>query len=236
MTPNILHHVFVLFLIVAFPIWDRHEAKLLKTSTDPNAKRNSYLKTIGWQIVATAFLFATVPIRILYVAPVSADTFMPRFSGMLLPILVALGVGMLLPILIPLIKKDVRNPPKQLESIAFFLPRTKAEKLWFAVMCITVGICEEVIFRGFLIQYLHALPFGFEWPAAVIGAAVIFGIDHGYQGWKGILATGFLALVFTVLFFASGSLLVPMLLHAVMDLRILALVGKSQRRMDNSSR
>ena len=59
--------------------------------------------------------------------------------------------------------------------------------------------------------------------AVTRGAAIIFGIDHGYQGWMDVILTALLALVLTLLFYGSGSLLVPMVAHALIDPRILLL-------------
>jgi membrane protease YdiL (CAAX protease family) len=83
-----------------------------------------------------------------------------------------------------------------------------------------------VIFRGFLIRYVMSLPLHVDIIPATVIAAVIFGIDHGYQGIVGILSTAVLALVFTLIFFATGSLLVPMLVHALIDLRILVIASQ----------
>jgi membrane protease YdiL (CAAX protease family) len=64
--------------------------------------------------------------------------------------------------------------------------------------------------------------------AATLVAAAIFGIDHGYQGVAGIIATTVLALVFTILFFATGTLWVPIVVHALIDLRVLLLIPRAQ--------
>jgi len=64
---------------------------------------------------------------------------------------------------------------------------------------------------------------GFESGASAVAAA-IFGIDHGYQGVRGIVTTGVLALVFTAFFFGTGSLWLPIVVHALLDLRVLAMV------------
>ena len=223
MTATPLHHAFVAFLILVFPIWDRAETKRLKTSTDPNVRRDSYLKTIIWQILASAFLLATIPFETLYTAPPDARAILPD-GRMLIPIMIALAVGMLAPMIIMKLQPEKAGAhAKQLEAVSFFLPRGTREKQVFALMCLTVGVCEELIFRGFLIRYLHALPFGFSWTGAIAGAALIFGIDHGYQGWIGILTTAGLAILFSFLFLMSGTLLLPMAVHVVMDLRILGL-------------
>jgi membrane protease YdiL (CAAX protease family) len=54
----------------------------------------------------------------------------------------------------------------------------------------------------------------------VITAAVLFGLVHYYQGLPGILVTGFLGLVLCGLYVATGTLLVPIVVHALIDLRV----------------
>ncbi|HEU4561184.1 MAG TPA: CPBP family intramembrane glutamic endopeptidase [Longimicrobium sp.] len=224
---TILHLLLVAFLVVVFPIWDRREARRLKTSHDPEVRLRSYQMTIAWQIAASALLLATLPARALFTAPAT-----PRELGIdvgpaqVIPVLAALLVGAALPVLLARRKNGAAPEiPSQLGAIDFFLPRGRRERVWFAAMCVTVGVCEEIIFRGFLVRFLAAGPpvaLGIAGGVAV--AALIFGIDHGYQGITGILATGVLALVFTALFFITGSLWVPMIVHALLDLRVLLLV------------
>jgi membrane protease YdiL (CAAX protease family) len=217
---SLLHHILVLFLVVAMPIWDRGETRRLKTSTDPNVRRDGYIKTIVWQLVVCAILIATVPFQKLYQLPATAQS-IPKIRGdLLIPIVVGLTLGVLAPIFVFRKKPETA---KQLEAISFFLPQTRLERWVFALMCFTVGICEELIFRGFLIQYVHALPLGFGWAVSVVLAAIVFGIDHGYQGWLGIITTTCLAFVFTALFWMSGTLLLPMIFHVAIDLRVLAM-------------
>ena len=52
-------------------------------------------------------------------------------------------------------------------------------------------------------------------------AAVAFGLAHAYQGGVGILTTGVLGGIMAALYLETGSLLLPVLLHAVIDLRFL---------------
>lgn len=222
-----LHHPLVIFLIVVIPIWDRRETARLKSTTDPRARMMSYGKTIAWQLIAVMVLLATTNFATLYHSPIPSTVLGRDARHLVIPICIGLGMGVLIPVLLSLFSPRHRDGlAKQLEPIAFFLPRTASEKLLFAAMCVVVGICEEVIFRGFLIRYIATLPIHAGWLAATIGAAVIFGIDHGYQGWIGILTTTCLAVVFTVVFVASGTLLVPMIGHALLDLRILAMHRK----------
>ena len=224
---TVLHLLLVAFLIVGLPVWDRRETRRLKTSPDPRVRLRSYQKTILWQIAAAALLLATVPLHALFTAPVT-----PRELGIdigpaqAIPILAAMLVGAAAPVLLAR-RKGSAEPsiPAQLAAIDFFLPRGRRERAWFAAMCVAVGVCEEIVFRGFLIRFLAAgPPLALGMAGGIAAAALIFGIDHGYQGITGMLATGVLALVFTALFLITGSLWIPMVVHALLDLRVLLLV------------
>jgi len=52
-------------------------------------------------------------------------------------------------------------------------------------------------------------------------AAVLFGIGHVYQKLPGVLGTGVMGLAFGFLYFFTGSLLMPMIVHALFDMRLL---------------
>ena len=54
--------------------------------------------------------------------------------------------------------------------------------------------------------------------------ALIFGLLHLYQRWVGVLAATVLGLVFATLYVLSGSLLLVIALHALIDLRSLVLL------------
>lgn len=221
-----MHHLIVAFLVLVFPLWDRRETRRLKTSTDPRVRVRSYQKTIAWQVVVTLILLVTMQSRLLFAPPAAAAALSLRMPGtmrsILIGVVVGLVIGALMPVLLARRSAAARQQQmNQLSKFAFFLPHTREERRWFAAMCVAVGVCEEIIFRGFLIRYLASLPFDIGIIAAVIVAALIFGLDHGYQGWTGMLLTAVLALLLTAAFFVTGALWVPMLIHALTDLRVL---------------
>lgn len=110
----------------------------------------------------------------------------------------------------------LRQLRSQMASVAEMMPRTDLEYRWFRAVSVTAGICEEILFRGFVTWYLgHWMPL---WLAAVIGA-VGFGLAHAYQGMTGIIKTGVTGLLMGLLFVASGSLLWPIILHVAVDLQ-----------------
>jgi uncharacterized protein len=103
----------------------------------------------------------------------------------------------------------------QLEPVQDLLPRTPTEARWFRAVAVTAGVCEEVLYRGFLIAYLGSLLGALP---AVVAAAVMFGIAHLYQGPANALKVFIGSLLAGFLYIGCGSLLWPMILHAAIDL------------------
>jgi membrane protease YdiL (CAAX protease family) len=101
------------------------------------------------------------------------------------------------------------------------LPRTATERRLFTVVGVTAGICEEWLYRGFFLAVVAAIAGGPPTGVLVVVAAVAFGLAHAYQGPAGIVTTGLLGGVMAAVYLQTGSLLLPVLLHAVIDLRFL---------------
>lgn len=105
-------------------------------------------------------------------------------------------------------------------NIDFLFPQTKQERIVFLFVSATAGICEEIIFRGAMTFFLLSLPL--DWSLTTVGivGAVLFGLAHYYQGWKGILATGIAGYALFNIYIASGSLLLPIMLHFIIDAKL----------------
>jgi uncharacterized protein len=101
------------------------------------------------------------------------------------------------------------------------LPRTTGERRLFTVVGITAGVCEEWLYRGFFLAVVAALAGRPPDGVLVAVAALAFGLAHAYQGVVGIVTTGALGGVMAAVYLQTGSLLLPVLLHAVIDLRFL---------------
>lgn len=102
----------------------------------------------------------------------------------------------------------------QLDSVAPLLPHTAGEMRLFRVVSVTAGVCEETLFRGFLIWYF-AVWMG-PIPAAIL-SSVVFGFGHLYLGRMHVLKTGLAGLFFAFIALASASLWPAILIHAAMD-------------------
>jgi membrane protease YdiL (CAAX protease family) len=95
------------------------------------------------------------------------------------------------------------------------IPRTGLEISLWIPMSIAAGICEEVVFRGYLMRQLYDM--SKSMPAAVIGQALIFGIVHSYQGISGIIIVFFMGLCLGCLAVWRRSLRPGMITHALYD-------------------
>lgn len=100
--------------------------------------------------------------------------------------------------------------------LEYILPRTAGEKAAFVGVSITAGVCEELVFRGFLIPALEIATGSL--PLAVLLSCAIFGLLHSYQGMIGSLRTALIGLVLAVPFLLTGSILPSMVAHAAFDL------------------
>jgi CAAX protease family protein len=101
------------------------------------------------------------------------------------------------------------------------LPRSTSERRLFGLVGVTAGVCEEWLYRGFFLAVVGALLPGLPTAGLVLVAGVAFGLAHAYQGLSGILTTGVLGGVLAGVYLSTGSLLLPVLLHAAIDLRFL---------------
>lgn len=106
-------------------------------------------------------------------------------------------------------------------SITALVPRTPVERRWFGLVAVTAGVCEELLYRGFLLAVVVAIAPGLPDLALVALGGVTFGLAHFYQGVGGVVATAVLGAILTFLYVGTGTVLLPMLVHAAVDLRIL---------------
>lgn len=112
---------------------------------------------------------------------------------------------------------------RQARGFLAILPRGRQERVVFAALAVTAGICEELIIRGFGISYLRWLWPGAPRLAVIVVTAAVFGFAHLYQGLRGVVLTGLVGAYLAWLVLTTGSLLPAMVIHALLDLRILAL-------------
>jgi uncharacterized protein len=108
-------------------------------------------------------------------------------------------------------------------------PQNEIERLAFAALTVTVALCEELIYRGFVQRVLE------DWSggavlAGVFGSAVFFSLAHLYQGRRGLASTFIVGIVFASVRSWTGSLVPTAAAHFVADLTIGLLAPGRLRR------
>lgn len=111
-------------------------------------------------------------------------------------------------------EKAIDSVKRQLGSAAPLLPHSCAENRIFKVVAVTAGVCEEILFRGFLLWYFA------DWTGtlgAVVLSSLVFGFGHLYLGRAHVLKTTIAGVFFACLVLVCGSLWPAILIHAAMD-------------------
>jgi membrane protease YdiL (CAAX protease family) len=104
---------------------------------------------------------------------------------------------------------------RQLAPVRWFLPGPGAELANFRALSVTAGVCEEILFRGYLMACLT--PFTGA-AGAVLVSSALFGLGHSYQGRGGVIRAGVIGAIMAAMYLGTGSLLAPILVHAMTDL------------------
>ncbi len=96
------------------------------------------------------------------------------------------------------------------------VPSGVAEITVWIVLSLSAGICEEVVFRGYLQQQLAALTG--STPVAILGQAIVFGIVHGYEGMGAVIRIVLFGLAMGLLAKRRGNIRACVLAHAAWDI------------------
>jgi uncharacterized protein len=119
-------------------------------------------------------------------------------------------------------------------DLSNIMPTSWSDYGHFIFLAIAAGICEEIVFRGFLINYINQMlsDSSFGYFIALIVPAIIFSVSHIYQGWFAVLKIFAISLLFGAVFIFSKSLLLVCLIHVLVDLISGAVMVAVYRKSD----
>ncbi len=228
---NLADLLLVTVLVVVFPAWEfwRGPALRARLMADPAGKVSAYRTTCIqlWSLALLLLvLYTTGSLSIAALGVREAPRFGEAVVAVaLLGVTLYLGWSLYSVARNPVVRKQTAEA---MQPLAWMLPADRREAIWFVgPVSLTAGICEELLYRGYLMQWLEG--FMPVWGAMLL-SSMIFGLMHAYQGLGGILRTAGLGLVMAGLFVLTGSLLWPILLHVVIDAYAGALSGLALRK------
>jgi uncharacterized protein len=186
--------LFVLSVVVPWRGRARLRELLAKPQVDSRERLALYISTMvfqwiaaaiaGWRAAARGFTREQLGVSLHHAAPL---------------VVFAVGGAALLGGLQWLNLRRVSRIPREnrgrIQALAErILPRTALEQFTFLLLAVTAGVCEEFLYRGFIMAAFSrsALP---VW-LVVMTSSVLFGLAHLYQGKGGFVTTTMLGLIF----------------------------------------
>src|SRR5262245_21432000 len=109
---------------------------------------------------------------------------------------------------------DISDEETQ-RTIAYLLPRSAPEMAGFLALSVVAGVCEEIMFRGYL-QSVIARVSGYH-VIGVVAQAVLYGLAHGYQGVKRMSLVAVEGLTYGILTTITKRLRPAMMSHVFGD-------------------
>jgi membrane protease YdiL (CAAX protease family) len=220
-----LHHLMpwdfwliFLFLSVILPWRGRTRMRHLMTLANVSARDRIWLYVstvlfqwvltivIGWRAVARGFSLKELGI-----------TGMRTPAILLLAVVGALLIGVAHGMNLRRMARSSHPAVERLRALGVRLfPRSAPELVFYIVLALTAALCEEFIFRGFVIAALFRA--GLSGLTVVLLSSLMFGVAHLYQGKAGSVGTGILGTLFAVTRIAYHSLLPAVVWHAVLDI------------------
>lgn len=208
----------IAFLATVVPWMGRRRIQqLMRIPHTTKAERLTlYATTMAFQWLLAALIFWRV----------TADGIPPRGLGlgMVRPLLTgaaAIGLAALISVNQLYGLRRLTARPADAHSMLVQLalkvfPQDASERLAFFALVVTVAVCEEWIYRGF-VQGIFQV-WGASVAAGIFGSAVLFAGAHIYQGRRGLVSTFAVGVVFALVRIWTGSLVPSVAAHFAADL------------------
>ena len=208
----------LLFLGIAVPLLGRRRVRQLmqRPATSKEDRLTLYASTIAFQWIASGIILWRTAAHGISAAQLGLGIPRPLIT-------LALTIGLVALLLLNQIfglKKLATQPAAnqglvpQLARKLF--PQDHIERLAFFALVVTVAVCEEFIYRGFVQRVVQSLSAGSVY-VAVIGSASFFAFAHLYQGRRGLISTFAVGLLFSVTTAVTLSLIPSIAAHFVAD-------------------
>lgn len=221
-----LHTLFIVAICILLPLAEVPRWRRLRSNSTSAARLGHYREVIVllW-LLAAAAVWLAAPASLL-AAPRNMGGMAWLTGSAALRWLVQGGALLLVAVMTAHALRSLVNAEVQrqyavaAQPLQFMLPVGARERRWWVLVAVSAGVCEELVYRGFVLSYFGEQGFGLA--GAWLLSTAAFGLAHAYQGLGGILRTAVVGGLLGLVAIASGHLALAMLLHAVIDLLPLA--------------
>ena len=216
--------LFLLLLIAGVPTLSLRTARRTDIAGLPRS-------TLYFSAVTSQWILAALGAAVIYVSPwsfsaiglhaLAASVFLRWSAALSVLSLAVLGLLLFL---------ELRGYwPETSDLVYLLLPETRREKVWAALLVApTAALCEEFLYRGYLLTQLRLGLHSDGWGLGACSAA--FGLAHIYQGAGGLLRAALLGALLAYPVVRTGSLYPSMAAHFVVDGVALLWLGPRLRR------
>jgi membrane protease YdiL (CAAX protease family) len=218
--PTLADWAFVAVLAVAMPLVSAFYT-VPKLRALPANVQHAIRPRVYGQVMVSQWLFAAAGLHVVLLRDytwgdigLGQPDWMKFLHGMLL--VLAIGIAVFYMRRKLMTQEDGAEQVREaLHKLEWMIPRGGHQRrLWWAVSA-HAGWGEELFYRGYLFALLSSM---MPLAAAAVVSTLMFSAAHFYQGVRGIVQTSIMGGVFMGLYLVSGSLVVPMLAHALYDI------------------
>jgi membrane protease YdiL (CAAX protease family) len=222
--------LFLAFLVLLMPLIGMRRAKRMRRYTSGETRITWYQFTI-WKIWVTA----AVALLLAYPTNLMVLPNHERVAAWLgahfpLFLIAAIAATSIVVIVLSQGFRVIGNAARRKEvakavrTMRFMLAVSARERRYWIALSLSAGICEELLYRGFMMHYLSGLLAGGV-ALGVLGAwlvsSMLFGLAHVYQGVAGVIRSTIAGVLLGLVAILTGQLTLPILLHVLFDVQIL---------------
>ncbi|HWR13672.1 MAG TPA: CPBP family intramembrane glutamic endopeptidase [Terriglobales bacterium] len=209
--------LFLYWVVVFMPFMAWTSYRRLKAGRTLGPKTERFQISVALLVVTALISLEAASVQSIGIS------FHPDFIGLLLAVSILIGL------IAGIVRGRRRNPAPELRERVrlLYAPATPSEYGWSVVGGISAGIAEEIAYRAVLYELL-ARWIGYG-PSLVL-CVVLFVLAHLPQGLRGAIGVGALAILFHIVYVLSGSLLGPILIHAVYDVALFTILYREEHK------
>lgn len=214
------HTFLVLLVMIALSALSAY-SRSLSPITRAHGRLGGYASVMVSEWLIVAFIWFGVKRRGVRLQDLAGGRW-PNSISVLRDLGIAVAYLIVSNIILGAIGRLLKAAPNQ--AVLDILPQGAAEVGLYLLLALTAGICEELIFRGYLQRQFAALTR--STAAGLVLQGVVFGAAHGYQGLKFMAIIAVYGCLFGLLAYWRSSLRPGMIAHFLQD----GIIGLLARR------